>query len=85
MQRHFGKVSEIGYTFSSIFQWNFPLLMFIWKIAPALACGNTVVVKPAEQTPLTALHMASLIIEVSQQQQSFFPFSEYTAPEMPQR
>uniref|UniRef100_A0A8C0WVB5 Aldehyde dehydrogenase domain-containing protein n=1 Tax=Castor canadensis TaxID=51338 RepID=A0A8C0WVB5_CASCN len=46
-----------------IIPWNGPLLMFIWKIAPALTCGNTVIVKPAEQTPLTALHMASLIKE----------------------
>ncbi|KAK7802928.1 hypothetical protein U0070_015932 [Myodes glareolus] len=46
-----------------IIPWNFPLLMFTWKIGPALACGNTVIVKPAEQTPLTALHMASLIKE----------------------
>ncbi|KAI3377256.1 hypothetical protein L3Q82_009161, partial [Scortum barcoo] len=43
--------------------WNFPLLMFTWKIAPALSCGNTVVIKPAEQTPLTALHVGSLIKE----------------------
>ncbi|KPP58744.1 aldehyde dehydrogenase family 1 member A3-like [Scleropages formosus] len=43
--------------------WNFPLLMFVWKIAPALCCGNTVLVKPAEQTPLTALHMGALIKE----------------------
>ncbi|XP_069332491.1 aldehyde dehydrogenase 1A1-like isoform X1 [Eulemur rufifrons] len=47
-----------------IIPWNFPLIMLIWKIAPALSCGNTVVVKPAEQTPLTALHVASLIKEV---------------------
>nr|AAB32754.2 acetaldehyde dehydrogenase [Mus musculus] len=46
-----------------IIPWNFPMLMFIWKIGPALSCGNTVVVKPAEQTPLTALHLASLIKE----------------------
>ncbi|XP_032068388.1 retinal dehydrogenase 1 isoform X4 [Thamnophis elegans] len=46
-----------------IIPWNFPLVMFIWKIAPALCCGNTVVVKPAEQTPLTALHMGALIKE----------------------
>lgn len=46
-----------------IIPWNFPLVMFIWKIGPALSCGNTVVVKPAEQTPLTALHVASLIKE----------------------
>uniref|UniRef100_A0A4W3H6C4 Retinaldehyde dehydrogenase 3 n=2 Tax=Callorhinchus milii TaxID=7868 RepID=A0A4W3H6C4_CALMI len=44
--------------------WNFPLLMFIWKVAPALCCGNTVVIKPAEQTPLTALYMGALIKEV---------------------
>jgi len=50
--------------------------MFIWKIAPALCCGNTVVVKPAEQTPLSALYMGSLIKEVSQQQDSFLLFSE---------
>lgn len=37
--------------------------MLIWKIGPALSCGNTVIVKPAEQTPLTALHVASLIKE----------------------
>jgi aldehyde dehydrogenase (NAD+) len=43
--------------------WNFPLLMLAWKIAPALACGNTVVLKPAETTPLTAL----LFAEVCQQ------------------
>ncbi|XP_069332486.1 aldehyde dehydrogenase 1A1-like isoform X2 [Eulemur rufifrons] len=47
-----------------IIPWNFPLVTLIWKIAPALSCGNTVVVKPAEQTPLTALHVASLIKEV---------------------
>nr|XP_012626348.1 retinal dehydrogenase 1 [Microcebus murinus] len=47
-----------------IIPWNFPLVMLIWKIGPALSCGNTVVVKPAEQTPLTALHVASLIKEV---------------------
>ncbi|KAG8595767.1 hypothetical protein GDO81_001620 [Engystomops pustulosus] len=46
-----------------IIPWNFPLVMFSWKIAPALCCGNTVIVKPAEQTPLTALYMGSLIKE----------------------
>ncbi|XP_025767670.1 retinal dehydrogenase 1 [Oreochromis niloticus] len=46
-----------------IIPWNFPLMMFVWKIAPALCCGNTVVIKPAEQTPLSALHMAALIKE----------------------
>ena len=44
-----------------IIPWNFPLLMASWKIAPALACGNTVVLKPAETTPLTALKLAELI------------------------
>jgi aldehyde dehydrogenase (NAD+) len=41
-----------------VIPWNFPLLMLAWKIAPALACGNTVVLKPAETTPLTALTFA---------------------------
>src|SRR5690554_736684 len=44
-----------------IIPWNFPLLMASWKIAPALAAGNTVVLKPAETTPLTALKLAELI------------------------
>lgn len=44
-----------------VIPWNFPLLMAAWKIAPALACGNTVVIKPAETTPLTALKLAELI------------------------
>lgn len=43
-----------------VIPWNFPLLMAAWKIAPALACGNTVVLKPAETTPLTALHLAQV-------------------------
>jgi aldehyde dehydrogenase (NAD+) len=47
-----------------IIPWNFPLLMLAWKIAPALATGNTVVLKPAEFTPLTALAFAELCIEV---------------------
>ncbi|MFP6564782.1 MAG: aldehyde dehydrogenase family protein [Myxococcota bacterium] len=46
-----------------IIPWNFPLLMAAWKLAPALACGNTVVLKPAEQTPLTALRLAELVAE----------------------
>jgi aldehyde dehydrogenase (NAD+) len=46
-----------------IIPWNFPLLMAAWKIAPALACGNTVVLKPAETTPLTALKLAEIIQE----------------------
>jgi acyl-CoA reductase-like NAD-dependent aldehyde dehydrogenase len=47
-----------------IIPWNFPLLMAAWKLAPALACGNTSVLKPAEQTPLTALRLGELLQEV---------------------
>jgi aldehyde dehydrogenase (NAD+) len=47
-----------------IIPWNFPLLMQAWKWAPALACGNTIVLKPAEQTPLSALRVAQLAQEV---------------------
>jgi len=47
-----------------IIPWNFPLLMLAWKIAPALACGNTVVLKPAETTPLTALAFADICQQV---------------------
>ena len=47
-----------------IIPWNFPLLMQSWKWGPALACGNTVVLKPAEQTPLTALRLAKLAQDV---------------------
>jgi len=47
-----------------IIPWNFPLLMLAWKIAPALASGNTVVLKPAEFTPLTALAFAEICVEV---------------------
>ncbi|KAK7052618.1 aldehyde dehydrogenase [Favolaschia claudopus] len=46
-----------------IIPWNFPLLMFAWKVAPALATGNVIVLKPSEFTPLTALRMCSLIKE----------------------
>ena len=46
-----------------IIPWNFPLLMLAWKIAPALAAGNTVVLKPAEQTPLTAMLFAEICVE----------------------
>jgi aldehyde dehydrogenase (NAD+) len=45
---------------AQIIPWNFPLLMLAWKVAPALACGNTVVLKPAETTPLTALLFANV-------------------------
>jgi len=46
-----------------IIPWNFPLLMAAWKIAPALACGNTVVLKPAETTSVTAMHLAEIFQE----------------------
>src|ERR671928_941100 len=46
-----------------IIPWNFPLLMAAWKLAPALAAGNTIVLKPAEQTPVTALELGKLIQE----------------------
>lgn len=46
-----------------IVPWNFPLLMAAWKLAPALACGNTIVLKPAETTPLTALALAQIAAE----------------------
>lgn len=46
-----------------IIPWNFPLVMFAWKVGPALACGNTIVLKTAEQTPLTALFVAKLFHE----------------------
>ncbi len=46
-----------------IIPWNFPLLMLAWKWGPALACGNTIVLKPAEQTPLTALRLGELAVE----------------------
>ncbi|MGV3571382.1 MAG: phenylacetaldehyde dehydrogenase StyD [Ramlibacter sp.] len=47
----------------AIVPWNFPLAMAVWKIAPALACGCTVVLKPAEETPLTAIRLAELALE----------------------
>jgi acyl-CoA reductase-like NAD-dependent aldehyde dehydrogenase len=49
---------------AAIVPWNFPLLIAVWKIAPALACGNTMIVKPASQTPLTALALGEIAIEV---------------------
>jgi aldehyde dehydrogenase (NAD+) len=49
---------------AAIVPWNFPLLLTAWKVAPALACGNTVIIKPASQTPLTALALAEIVAEV---------------------
>ena len=56
------KIQPLGVA-GQIIPWNFPLLMAAWKIAPALATGNTVVLKPAETTPLTALKLAEIIQE----------------------
>ncbi|HEX2833353.1 MAG TPA: aldehyde dehydrogenase family protein [Thermoanaerobaculia bacterium] len=55
-------VSPVGVA-GQVIPWNFPLLMAAWKLAPALAAGNTVVLKPAETTPLTALMLAEIIQE----------------------
>jgi aldehyde dehydrogenase (NAD+) len=71
---HAGWADKLGYAFpgatprplgvaAQVIPWNFPLLMAAWKIAPALACGNTVVLKPAETTSLTALRLASIFQE----------------------
>jgi aldehyde dehydrogenase (NAD+) len=59
---HGRRVRPLGVA-GQIIPWNFPLLMAAWKIAPAIACGNTVVLKPAETTPLTALLLAHIIEE----------------------
>ncbi|MGB7439380.1 MAG: aldehyde dehydrogenase family protein [Candidatus Acidiferrum sp.] len=63
VQREFPGYEACGVV-GQIIPWNFPLLMLAWKIAPALATGNTVVLKPAEYTPLTALAFAELCNEV---------------------
>ena len=57
------KVRPLGVA-GQIVPWNFPLLMAAWKLAPALACGNTCVLKPAETTSITALHLAEILQEV---------------------
>jgi aminobutyraldehyde dehydrogenase len=49
---------------ASIAPWNYPLMMAAWKIAPAIAAGNTVVIKPSEQTPLTTLKLAELLADI---------------------
>jgi aldehyde dehydrogenase (NAD+) len=72
---HAGWADKLDYAFAGrnpkpvgvcgqIIPWNFPLLMASWKLAPALACGNTCVLKPAETTPLTALMLAEIFQEV---------------------
>ena len=58
-----GTAAPVGVA-GQVIPWNFPLLMAAWKIAPALACGNTVVLKPAETTPLTAMLLAEIFQEV---------------------
>lgn len=58
---HFVLREPIGVV-AAISPWNYPLLMALWKIAPALAAGNTVVLKPAEQAPLSCLHLAELFV-----------------------
>jgi acyl-CoA reductase-like NAD-dependent aldehyde dehydrogenase len=49
---------------AAIVPWNFPLLLATWKVAPALACGNTVILKPASQTPLTALALGEIAVDI---------------------
>jgi aldehyde dehydrogenase (NAD+) len=72
---HAGWADKLAYAFpgksprpvgvcGQIIPWNFPLLMAAWKLAPALACGNTCVLKPAETTPLTALRLAEILQEI---------------------
>ena len=63
MGSELGEYEPVGVV-GQIIPWNFPLLMLAWKIAPALAMGNTVVLKPAEFTPLTALYFAEICEEV---------------------
>ena len=62
-RRNFPNYTACGVV-GQIIPWNFPLLMLAWKIAPALATGNTVVLKPAEFTPLTALAFAEICQEI---------------------
>lgn len=58
----FTRLEPIGVC-GQIIPWNYPIQMFAWKVAPALAAGNTIVMKPAEQTPLSALRLAQLSVE----------------------
>ncbi len=71
---HAGWADKLNYAFpgrqprplgvaGQIIPWNFPLLMAAWKLAPALACGNTCVLKPAETTSITAMHLAQIFAE----------------------
>ncbi|MDZ4259620.1 MAG: aldehyde dehydrogenase family protein, partial [Gemmatimonadales bacterium] len=63
LDREFPDAEAVGVV-GQVIPWNFPLLMFAWKVAPALAAGNTVVIKPAEYTPLTALCFADLLHDI---------------------
>jgi acyl-CoA reductase-like NAD-dependent aldehyde dehydrogenase len=59
----FTRLEPVGVV-GQIIPWNFPATMAVWKLAPAFATGCTVVMKPAEQTPLSALYIAALVKEV---------------------
>nr|WP_042180236.1 aldehyde dehydrogenase family protein [Kibdelosporangium sp. MJ126-NF4]CEL14273.1 Aldehyde dehydrogenase [Kibdelosporangium sp. MJ126-NF4] len=59
---HYTRREPVGVC-ALILPWNFPLMITAWKLAPALACGNTVILKPAEQTPLTAVRLVELCLE----------------------
>ena len=59
---HYTRREPVGVC-ALITPWNFPLMIAAWKLAPALACGNTVILKPAEQTPLTTVALARLCVE----------------------
>ncbi|MGY4099346.1 aldehyde dehydrogenase family protein [Nocardia sp. R16R-3T] len=59
---HYTRREPIGVC-ALITPWNFPLMIAAWKLAPALACGNTVILKPAEQTPLSTVYLAKLCVE----------------------
>src|ERR1700688_1277412 len=74
VEKHYGETIPVGggvdMTFREplgvvgmIVPWNFPIMLASWKLGPALACGNTVVLKPAELTPLTSLRFAELALE----------------------
>ena len=63
LDREFPGMAAVGVV-GQVIPWNFPLLMMAWKIAPAIAAGNTVVLKPAEFTPMTALCFAELLEEI---------------------
>src|SRR5580765_7996495 len=63
VDKHHGETIPVAGVVGLTFPWNFPLNISSWKLGPALACGNTVVLKPAELTPLSALRLAELILD----------------------